>query len=231
MKQYSRSEQKRLSWETFELYLNKTFQRRCGTLGWNPGEVACGFKFMYNQLPQHLGFKQLFKYCSQHDIVIIHLVRNNVIRHLISRANHKRDMEELGNLQDPHPRTVATPRKIKLNVKDKNLTNVLNYVNDARASLLAHMPGRHMEVQYESLVRSDRQCRAMFAFLNPTLASLPCNDIDGDEAIKKQHDGHPCSFWVTNWNEVVDLLKGFKSRHPMLMTLVQYWEHDCALND
>ncbi len=36
----------KIAWAEFEMYLNKTFERRCGRLGYKEGELACGFKFM-----------------------------------------------------------------------------------------------------------------------------------------------------------------------------------------
>ena len=52
-----------------------------------------------------------FRYCEQNGVVVIHLVRTNLIRHMISRAAHQRDMSELGPRQDPHPRSV--PDKLR----------------------------------------------------------------------------------------------------------------------
>jgi hypothetical protein len=36
----------KIAWVDFEMYLNKTFERRCGRIGFKEGELACGFKFM-----------------------------------------------------------------------------------------------------------------------------------------------------------------------------------------
>jgi len=227
----TKNELKKIEWVEYETYLNKTFERRCGKQGWSRGEVACGFKFMYNQLPSHFPYRLLLEYCSRHDIAIIHLVRGNVIRHLISRANHQLDMATLGSMQDPHPRTVAPPRKVDLIVYDSNISTLLKQVADARAALLTYVPHLTMEVQYEALTQSDRQCRAMFAFLHPQLGALPCTDADGDNAIKKQHAGHQCSYWVNNWTHVAETISEFKRKHPMYENTAVYFEKDCHRND
>ena len=186
---------------------------------------------MYNQLPRSLSYKQLFQYFRRHNIAVIHLVRANVVRHLISRGNHKLDMAQLGHKQDPHPRNVTPFRRINLTIKVLHITRLLTQVTEARTALLKDLPGLHFEVVYESLAHSDLQCRAMFAFLHPKLASLPCNDVDGANAIKKQHAGRTCEQWVTNWKHVKDAVSEFTDDHRLYRNVGVYFIEDCRRTD
>eukprot|EP00750_Incisomonas_marina_P018113 INCI2713.2.p1 GENE.INCI2713.2~~INCI2713.2.p1 ORF type:complete len:374 (+),score=40.59 INCI2713.2:534-1655(+) len=100
--------------QNFRYFLDRTLLRRCGMNGWQPREVACGFKFMYNQMPAGVSDAALLQWAKDNDVVFIHLVRQNILRNLISKALLTRDQDEhQGNAHvrknDPQlsPKTIA----------------------------------------------------------------------------------------------------------------------------
>lgn len=159
--------------------------------------LACGFKMMYNQL-NPLMEENFLRWARKHHILVIHLVRLNVIRRLISlaylRNNHSRtqvsaaEAARLG--QDFEEPKVPLPQ-----LSVEFLQRGLNIMDMWRWRLRQFNRGYHLEVDYEEMLTQapgahvdfgddmlapvststgSRLCAALLGFLHPLLATLPC---------------------------------------------------------
>ena len=147
------------------------------------------------------------KWAKSQEIKVIHLVRNNVLRHRISQMFHHRDTLCPGCSLHAHPNSSMlhfyNMSKVSLNISTigKILSKQLESRQSVRSLLRQYLPGQYWEVAYEGLTVDIHQCHAMMAFLHPSLALEGCKLQSGTE-MAVMHGHKPCRDLVENWDEV-----------------------------
>ena len=184
----------------YKKHLYDVFGSRCD----NAEAVTCGFKVMYDQIPHP---NVLLDFMAQHNVAVIHLVRQNVLRRLISlhylRLDHSRSQvtEEqaikLGAAWKQTPFDATNSSIIRLKGMQNEIDRWRDFVREAS------MKGvETIEIVYEQL-QSPRTCSALLAFVAPELVrgGDPNCSLGTGLSDVRQHSGYRCDNFIANWPE------------------------------
>ncbi len=152
---------------------------------------ACGFKLMYNQL-----IPELEAYILNTKPLIIHLVRNNALKIVVSRETaKKRNLYHLQNETEIQDVTIRLEPKSLLN----DLESIAAEVEDNRQKF-SHLP--YLELSYESFVKDmTEEAENIFSF-------LAVNIVQGLPVPLKKINPDSISDLIENYDEVQEILMG-----------------------
>lgn len=165
-------------------YMNELFQQK-------EKIRAIGFKLMYTQF-----FRELENWIFDNQISIIHLIRENVLKTIVSRVTAKK--RSLYHAKDGD---IIHDVKVKINPKKliKNFEKIINEVNMYKTKF-QDLP--YIEISYESFTKDRENCsKKLFEFLKvPHIENLPVplRKIN-PESLEKI---------IINYDKIVSMLSG-----------------------
>lgn len=206
--------------------LDAVLRQRCS----QATALACGFVVFYEELPRHAttGIDTFLRWAKDNELVVLHLVRANVLRKIISadlfkvygdRALTSPFVDVKRNNTDPQPKLRV---ELQIDTIKKRLKSAVNEINTVRQRLEWFLPGANFEVTFEAVLRSVRQAHAAMAFLDPRLLLQVTKrkgltslwetggaDVQKIESVADYElEGAntpepPCSEYVINWSEFI----------------------------
>jgi len=156
-------------------------------------EKVVGFQLMYDQLAH---YRPLQEWTTRPDVFILHLIRENALKLLISRMVAKKTGEyQFARKKGPRPKVYLDPAKTVFE---------LNRIMDLREKMRKKFSGNpYLEITYERFFSEyPVESEKVFAFLG-----LPRAEMEFPTFLKKLN---PSSLekLVENYNEIATALRG-----------------------
>ena len=178
---------------TLKHYLNNERQIRnyLDELYSTHGAQAVGFKFMLSQTRQ---FPAALRYVQDHRIKVLHVVRNNILKTLVSRVTAKQRKLY-------HSTENITVDKVYL--RPRGLIRKLDFIaSEARAWREAVSDNPYQKISYEDFV-ADRE-----SVLKKALGFLGVKYIDNLTSHLKKINPNNLEDVILNYKEIKDCLRG-----------------------
>ena len=180
--------------KNIEEYMNNLFDKK--------KQVECiGFKLMYSQL-----FSELENWIINNHVSVIHLVRKNILKMIVSRITAKKR-----NLYHVNEGETIPTIRIKLNPKKliKNIKRISYEVNIYR-KIFHGLP--YIEITYENFVSNREKCsKDLSKFLGIDYIenlSIPSLTKINPESIEKL---------IINYEEIVKVMRGTKYEKYLIL--------------
>jgi LPS sulfotransferase NodH len=201
--------------EAFEQHVAQVFGERCD----RASAVTCGFKVMYSQI---LYPDVLFDFCARHNVAVVHLVRQNVLRRYISRhflaLDHHRsqvtkgEAEQLGQQWKQEPFDFDAKTFPSLAVLMDELQQWRDVLRDASLRGV-----ESIEISYEQL-QYPQTCSAFLGFVAPELLRSSNAGDDGhvvdcslapEFSDVQQHGEYHCANFIRDWGNFTAQLRDY----------------------